>query len=122
MARREPGQEEEDARGGAPRQVAAEERWQLQQQEGAGGRGGGSGQGMAAAMEPSLPHDAAARQLYPVSLVWQPPFTMLVDLVGHGDPQVRQRSKNSLLRCAGPLHGDLLPQLAVGALQLLYRY
>ena len=39
-------------------------------------------------MEPSLPHDLQRRQLYPVSLVWQPAFTMLVDLVGHGDPQV----------------------------------
>jgi hypothetical protein len=39
-------------------------------------------------MEASLPYDLRAKQLYPVSLVWHPPFTMLVDLVGHGDTQV----------------------------------
>lgn len=38
--------------------------------------------------EPSLPYDLRAKQLYPVSMVWQPPFTMLLDLVGHGDVQV----------------------------------
>jgi hypothetical protein len=42
-------------------------------------------------MEVSLPYDLRAKQLYPVSVVWQPPFTMLVDLVGHGDAQVRAR-------------------------------
>ncbi len=26
--------------------------------------------------------------LFPVSIEWEPPFTMLVDLVGHGDHQV----------------------------------
>ena len=33
----------------------------------------------------------ATRQgLYPVSMEWDPPFTMMVDLIGHGDLQVRQ--------------------------------
>lgn len=40
-------------------------------------------------MEMSLPRDRLTPQLYPVSMVWQPPFTQLVDLVGHGDMQVR---------------------------------
>ncbi len=39
-------------------------------------------------MEPALPRDRLAPQLYPVSMVWQPPFTQLVDLIGHGDLQV----------------------------------
>lgn len=26
--------------------------------------------------------------LFPVSIEWEPPFTMLVDLIGHGDHQV----------------------------------
>ena len=26
--------------------------------------------------------------LYPVSMEWDPPFTMMVDLIGHGDLQV----------------------------------
>ena len=26
--------------------------------------------------------------LFPVSIEWEPPFSMLVDLVGHGDHQV----------------------------------
>ncbi|CAL8471301.1 g10843 [Coccomyxa elongata] len=38
-------------------------------------------------MEMSLPRDRLTPQLYPVSMVWQPPFTQLVDLVGHGDMQ-----------------------------------
>lgn len=38
-------------------------------------------------MEPALPFDRQAKQLYPVSITWQPPFTMLVDLKGHGDLQ-----------------------------------
>ena len=40
-------------------------------------------------MEASLPRDWQSAQLYPVSMVWQPPFTQLVDLIGHGDMQVR---------------------------------
>ncbi len=38
-------------------------------------------------MEAALPFDRQAKQLYPVSITWQPPFTMLVDLKGHGDLQ-----------------------------------
>ena len=40
-------------------------------------------------MEPALPFDRQAKQLYPVSITWQPPFTMLLDLKGHGDLQAR---------------------------------
>ena len=29
--------------------------------------------------------------LFPVSVEWEPPFSMLVDLVGHGDHQVVSR-------------------------------
>ena len=39
-------------------------------------------------MEEALPRDLVVKQLYPVSIAWEPPFTMMVDLVGHGDPQV----------------------------------
>ena len=39
-------------------------------------------------MEKVLPRDLAAKQLYPVDINWHPHFTMLVDLVGHGDAQV----------------------------------
>ena len=52
-------------------------------------------------MEEALPRDLAARQLYPVSICWDPPFTMLVDLVGHGDPQVRPATY--------PLHTPCIP-------------
>ena len=38
-------------------------------------------------MESALPFDRQAKQLYPVSITWQPPFTMLLDLKGHGDLQ-----------------------------------
>ena len=30
--------------------------------------------------------------LYPVSMEWDPPFTMMVDLIGHGDLQVSEVS------------------------------
>ncbi len=46
-------------------------------------------------MEASLPRDRQSAQLYPVSMVWQPPFTQLVDLVGHGDMQVRAMMTHS---------------------------
>lgn len=39
-------------------------------------------------MEAALPRDSSLHQLYPVSISWTPPYTMMVDLVGHGDPQV----------------------------------
>ena len=53
------------------------------QQQGQGSRQQG------APGEPGLQgEEVQGRELYPVSLVWQPPFTMLVDLVGHGDLQV----------------------------------
>ena len=38
--------------------------------------------------EEELPFDRSDTQLYPVSVSWQPPFTMLVDLNGQGDLQV----------------------------------
>ena len=40
----------------------------------------GSGQ-----MEAALPFDSAKKVLYPVSVSWQPAFTVMVDLVGHGE-------------------------------------
>ena len=52
-------------------------------------------------MEAALPRDSARHQLYPVSVAWAPPFTMLVDLVGHGDPQVTWTPHNE--RLAGRL-------------------
>ena len=59
--------------------------------EGAARDGGIEGQGEGGRQQgvPGKPGEAQGRELYPVSLVWQPPFTMLVDRVGHGDPQVR---------------------------------
>ena len=53
-------------------------------------------------MEEALPHDLAARQLYPISIGWDPPFTMLVDLVGHGDPQVPPAAYPLHRRLASP--------------------
>lgn len=44
--------------------------------------------GVAPIMESALPFDRQSKQLYPVSITWQPPFTMLLDLKGHGDLQV----------------------------------
>lgn len=38
--------------------------------------------------EAMLPFERSDKQMYPVSITWQPPFTMLVDLVGQGDAQV----------------------------------
>ena len=38
--------------------------------------------------EQELPFDRSDKQLYPVSVTWQPPFTMMVDLIGAGDLQV----------------------------------
>lgn len=35
-----------------------------------------------------LPFDRTDQQRYPISVAWQPPFTMLVDLIGRGDVQV----------------------------------
>ncbi|CAK0732485.1 hypothetical protein CVIRNUC_000137 [Coccomyxa viridis] len=37
--------------------------------------------------EQELPFDRSDKQLYPVSVTWQPPFTMMVDLIGAGDLQ-----------------------------------
>jgi hypothetical protein len=40
-------------------------------------------------MEDALPHEVrGGGRLYPVDIQWKPGFTMLVNLVGHGDPQV----------------------------------
>ena len=57
-------------------------------------------------MESALPFDRQAKQLYPVSITWQPPFTMLLDLKGHGDLQaclcsacVTMRRKHCRLLC-----------------------
>ena len=38
--------------------------------------------------EEDLPFDRSDTQLYPVSIPWRPPFTMLVNLMGQGDLQV----------------------------------
>eukprot|EP00884_Botryococcus_braunii_P017341 jgi/Botrbrau1/4290/Bobra.0390s0030.1 len=44
-------------------------------------------------MEDALPHEVkGAKRLYPVDIQWKPGFTMLVNLVGHGDPQLKQTS------------------------------
>lgn len=60
-------------------------------------------------MEPALPRDRLAAQLYPVSMVWQPPFTQLVDLIGHGNLQVC-----TALLCWQPFSkGRVLPVRAV---------
>ena len=45
-------------------------------------------QGFKVKPEQELPFDRSDKQLYPVSVIWQPPFTMMVDLVGAGDLQV----------------------------------
>ena len=42
----------------------------------------------AQSMEEALPNDVKGPRLYPVSILWEPPFTMLVHLVGHGSLQV----------------------------------
>ena len=47
-------------------------------------------------MEAALPFDRQAKQLYPVSITWQPPFTMLVDLKGHGDLQAWLSTSHSI--------------------------
>ena len=39
-------------------------------------------------MEESLPFDRVENVLYPVSVWWQPAFTVMVDLIGHGELQV----------------------------------
>ena len=41
-------------------------------------------------MEKALPNDAKGARLYPVSIMWEPPFTMMVHLTGHGSRQVRR--------------------------------
>lgn len=38
--------------------------------------------------EEDLPFDRSDAQLYPVSIPWQPPFNMLLHLMGQGDLQV----------------------------------
>ena len=38
--------------------------------------------------EELLPFERSDKQRYPISVTWQPPFTMMVDLVGQGDLQV----------------------------------
>ena len=67
----------------------------------AGGGGGGAGlaglaeaggrgrEGTDGGAEDGLARRAAA-ELYPVSVSWEPPFTMLVDLAGAGDVQARR--------------------------------
>ena len=42
----------------------------------------------AGAMEEALPFDSKEVMLYPVSMLWQPPFTVMVDLWGRGELQV----------------------------------
>jgi len=38
--------------------------------------------------EPELPFERSDQQRYPISITWQPPFTMMVDLTGQEDFQV----------------------------------
>ena len=45
--------------------------------------------------EEMLPFDRKDEQRYPISIAWQPPFTMLVDLIGRGDVQVLNVSLRS---------------------------
>jgi len=45
-------------------------------------------------MESALPFDRQAKQLFPVSITWQPPFTMLLDLKGRGDLQACLTASN----------------------------
>ena len=47
-----------------------------------------NGQGARVRTEEMLPFERSDEQLYPISVTWQPPFTMLVDLIGRGDVQV----------------------------------
>ena len=61
-------------------------------------------------MESALPFDRQAKQLYPVSITWQPPFTMLLDLKGHGDLQACLCSA-----CTSPCRSD--QNLKSGSLQ-----
>ena len=48
------------------------------------GHGGSSGEGGGGA---GAAGDGSALELYPVSVAWEPPFSMLVDLAGAGDVQ-----------------------------------
>ena len=57
-----------------------------------------------------LPFDRSDTQLYPVSVTWAPPFTMMVDLIGRGDLQVPLSSHVWII---------LLSQWAVGWERLL---
>lgn len=43
-------------------------------------------------MEEALPFDSKEKVQYPVSVAWQPPFTIMVDLVGRGELLVRHPS------------------------------
>ena len=47
--------------------------------------------------EQELPFDRSDKQLFPVSVTWQPPFTMMVDLIGSGDLQVSLNSLSPIL-------------------------
>lgn len=56
--------------------------------------------------------------LFPVSIEWEPPFTMLVDLIGHGDHMVYSQSV-----AAPPLAGACAPallQVLLSAFSKLY--
>ena len=59
-------------------------------------------------MEPALPFDKQAKQLYPVSITWQPPFSMLVDLKGHGDLQA-WLPRLSVIYAMHPMHAAAQP-------------
>jgi len=88
----------------------------------AGGGGGGGGadlaglpeagergpEGVEREGEEGLARRAAA-ELYPVSVSWEPPFTMLVDLAGAGDVQARRgiRLTHDRLCCSAPAGASL---------------
>ncbi len=55
-------------------------------------------QGTRVKPEELLPFERSDKQRYPVSVTWQPPFTMIVDLIGQeGNIQVLHFSAKYLL-------------------------
>ena len=71
-------------------------------------------------MEPALPFDKQAKQLYPVSITWQPPFSMLVDLKGHGDLQA-WLPRLSVIYAMHPMHAAAQRFFITGRLCLAER-
>ncbi len=57
-------------------------------------------QGTRVKTEELLPFERSDKQRYPLSVTWQPPFTMIVDLIGRGNVQVLHIS--NFICCAVP--------------------